>query len=304
MTSMSTLSEDEVTILKMRAGINMELPTANICHFHENKLGEKFENEQTKCCNLFNKHAKKKKKIEGTHKMTLKMAQVLQSKDYTKAVPGKKFCRNCYDVCKSMCDADAEDTEETSEGNDEDTQYEVEMHKQEVREKLNESLGAFDISPLKTHGMQKRTQVNSAKEKLDRSFEKQKDAVKDILEIQTPELGSGSRVPQRELETKAADLDRLVDAMTEKLKKPLSTSEKITLMTLAPESWSRQQVSKYFGVSEYVVWEARSLKEKKGIISVPDKRIGRGLSEEVINSVKAFYEDDEFSRMMPGGRIL
>ena len=209
-----------------------------------------------------------------------------------------------------MTDTDAEeradgntDAEECADGNDEEvSEYETERKKEEVRDRLNESLSVFDISPLKTHSMQKRTQVNSAKEKLERSFEKQKDAVKDILQIQTPELGSSSRITRRELETKAADLDRLVDAMVEKLKGPLTTSEKIQLMTLAPESWSRQKVAQHFGVSEYVVREARSLKEKKGIISVPDKRVGRGLSQEVIDSVKAFYEDDEFSRMMPGGK--
>ena len=203
-----------------------------------------------------------------------------------------------------MYDANTEDTEETSEGNDEDNQYEVERHKEEVREKLNESLGAFDISPRKTHSMQKRTQVNSAKEKLDRSFEKQQGAVKDILEIRTPKLGSGSRDPRRELETKAAHLDRSVDAMTEKPKKPLTTSEKITLMTLALQSWSRQQVATYFGVGEYDEQEARSFKKKMvlflSLINILEEVSLRKLS----TLSKRFMRMTSFPDYWQGERIL
>ena len=55
---------------------------------------------------------------------------------------------------------------------------------------------------------------------------------------------------------KALELDRLHDLMKEKLANA-STSEKIQIMTLAPDSWSRDHCSKFFKVSEYIVRTAR-----------------------------------------------
>ena len=48
----------------------------------------------------------------------------------------------------------------------------------------------FDISPLKSHGLQRRTQISMAQEKLERSYEKQEETAADILEISSPEFGS------------------------------------------------------------------------------------------------------------------
>lgn len=67
--------------------------------------------------------------------------------------------------------------------------------------KLNESLSMFDISPLKSHGLQRRAQISLAKEKLESSYKKQKETATDILKISSPEFGS-STSSERELVTK------------------------------------------------------------------------------------------------------
>ena len=41
---------------------------------------------------------------------------------------------------------------------------------------------------------------------------------------------------------------------------------------------------------------------EKGILEMPEPKKGRTLSQEIEDSVKLFYEDDEFSKMMPGSR--
>ena len=51
--------------------------------------------------------------------------------------------------------------------------------------------------------------------------------------------------------------------------------------------------------SKYSIRVARKLKEEKGILSVPNPRHGKTLSED-IRKVVNFFEDDEFSRIMPG----
>ena len=142
----------------------------------------------------------------------------------------------------------------------------------------------FDISPLKSHGLQRRTQISMAQEKLERSCEKQKETAADILEISSPEFGSptGRQGSERELVTKAADLDCLLDTMKAKLEDGyIKTGEKIQMMTLTPESWSYKEVSKYFSVSKCILPEACTLNENRGILSLPDKKKGRGLYQEV-----------------------
>ena len=86
------------------------------------------------------------------------------------------------------------------------------------------------------------------------------------------------------------------------MKEKLKTSDyktKIQVLTLTPESWSRRQAAEFFEESEYSIRVARKLKEEKGILSVPNPRHGKTLAED-IRKVVNFFEDDEFSRIMPG----
>ena len=71
-------------------------------------------------------------------------------------------------------------------------------------------------------------------------------------------------------------------------------------MTLAPDSWSRGQCAQFFNVSEYVVRTARDLKKDKGILAKPSPKRGKILSPEIVEKVIQTYEDDEFSRQLPG----
>ena len=67
-----------------------------------------------------------------------------------------------------------------------------------------------------------------------------------------------------------AELERLYDAMREKLK-TASYPEKIQILTLIPDKWSREYASKQFDVSEYLIRTAHELKNFGGIFakSVP-----------------------------------
>ena len=87
------------------------------------------------------------------------------------------------------------------------------------------------------------------------------------------------------------------------MKEKLKTSDyknKIQVLTLTPESWSRRQAAEFFEESEYSIRVARKLKEEKGILSVPNPRHAKTLSEDIRKVVVNFFEDDEFSRIMPG----
>ena len=48
--------------------------------------------------------------------------------------------------------------------------------------------------------------------------------------------------------------------------------------------------------------KSRKLARKKGILALPEPKYGKCFSKKVEDFVKLFYEDDEYSRLMPGAK--
>ena len=65
--------------------------------------------------------------------------------------------------------------------------------------------------------------------------------------------------------------------MKEKIK-ITNFNETVQILTMTPESWSREYAANYFDVSEHLVRKARNLKSEKGILSFPDKKVGRSVA--------------------------
>ena len=104
-----------------------------------------------------------------------------------------------------------------------------------------------------------------------------------------------------ELTSQAADLSTLMDTLKEKVNASSKFSERIQLLTLTPDSWSRERVATEFEVSEHVVRAARKLKEEKGILpAITSKPAGNRLLQSTIDAVTQFYLDEEISRYCPG----
>ena len=80
----------------------------------------------------------------------------------------------------------------------------------------------------------------------------------------------------------------------------LHTLKRCRFLTIAPDSWSRQNCAEHFNVSEYLVRTARELKKVKGILAKPAQKQGKVISQNTIDLVLSMYEDDEFSRQMRG----
>ena len=122
----------------------------------------------------------------------------------------------------------------------------------------------------------------------------------DAYVVSTDQLASSESVNViSETEQKASELDRLHNLMKENLT-TATYSEKIQILTLAPDSWSRRYCAEHFNVSEYLVRTARELKKIKGILAKPAQKQGKVISQNTIDLVLSMYEDDEFSRQMRG----
>ena len=73
--------------------------------------------------------------------------------------------------------------------------------------------------------------------------------------------------------------------------------KQIPLLTLASDSWTQQKAALYFNVKLYSIRKAALLKKEQVLTKVPRKK-GHQLDDDVINLVKQFYEDNEYSRML------
>ena len=88
-----------------------------------------------------------------------------------------------------------------------------------------------------------------------------------------------------------------------KLNEKLNISDrrqKVQILTLVPDRWSIEQVSKCFCVPHYLARQARQQKIDGSILSLPPKQARNRIGDEFQEKVKAFYESDEVSRMCPG----
>ena len=81
-----------------------------------------------------------------------------------------------------------------------------------------------------------------------------------------------------------------------------SGQKQMQLLTLVPDSWKPDKIMEEFGVSEYKVRRAKDLKSKSGILTEPKPKVGMRLDKAVEERVKAFYEEDGHSRLLPGSK--
>ena len=160
---------------------------------------------------------------------------------------------------------------------------------------MNKSFHYSGVSPIKLHGATKARQITTTKEKLQRvKYFDEKQAARvvgvEVGKIREKSLEDKIRKEERE---KAAELDKLHFLLKEKI--TASTKrEKIKLLTLVPDSWSRKQAAEFFNVTEYLVRTARRLKKEKGMLAEPERKAGKSLPDATI--AVAFYEDDKFKK--------
>ena len=121
------------------------------------------------------------------------------------------------------------------------------------------------------------------------------------VDVQDLEQSCSTQQSNTLLEGKAENFDKLMYLLKEKLNVS-SSREKLKILTLVlgQESWSRKDAARFFGVSEYLIRTARSLKETKGILADPEPKNGKSIEVYVEEAVSLFYEDDEYTRLLPG----
>ena len=88
------------------------------------------------------------------------------------------------------------------------------------------------------------------------------------------------------MKEKVNDLVILHEEMQEKLK-AASYSQRIQILTLVPNKWSRMYCSEYFNILEYLVLTSHEIKKVGEILAKP--------APETLHLVTNVSEDDNFS---------
>ena len=160
------------------------------------------------------------------------------------------------------------ENEEIDDPDNTHTQYDTTDTDQEFDEcetpkkKLNVSLQSMGVSSMDSlHAVAEHSRINQAKRKLGKVVDNSKSNLCEAYTIDMDQINvneSNDKVNESQVNEKAIELDRLQEAMKAKLK-TATYPEKIQILTLVPDKWSRKYCAEYFNVSEYLIRTAREL---------------------------------------------
>ena len=169
------------------------------------------------------------------------MTQQLKAKNFD-VQPGHMLCCQCITAYENIINASSSDIEmeetpmdDTDEDALDDATYEV---YETPRKGLNTSLETVGMSPVNLHGVPQHSCATSTKQKLDKDVGMYKSTIAEAYYMSKDALDTSDSVfDTSDAQWKAAELERLHDAMREKLKTALYP-EKIQILTSSPDKWS------------------------------------------------------------------
>lgn len=103
-----------------------------------------------------------------------------------------------------------------------------------------------------------------------------------------------------DLKNKASLYDEMMEQFKDKYNQLENVPDKIQLLTALPMSLSIRNIQEQFECNRYMVRVSKNLLSTKGAVSKPGPKKGHPLSDDAINKVKNFFEDDDITRIMPG----
>ena len=238
------------------------------------------QNNRKYCCDPFQVHKTKRTK-------DLRLVTAEQAKCNPSLVQvGIKICTNCRKQLQRVVEVEPPLENLFSEEEDDFVPPEIEF------ESLNETLGQIGESPLSQQKIMSRSRYLPQKKK----------RVHDTLERKF-DAACGSS-PSLIMDVSSDEEDgmpaEIVQKLIAKFRSTESRSEKITVLTIFVQTWSRRKTMATFGCSQRMATQAMHLSLEKGILATPNPKTGKKLPENVSEAVENFYRQDDISRVMPG----
>ncbi|KAM7303334.1 hypothetical protein ISCGN_013295 [Ixodes scapularis] len=224
----------------------------------------------------------------GTSVISLELAIAILS---LKLVPGERLCPGCKVRCFQM---DVRFKQTTDKLTEEITSSEISKQEGAFPSSLSLKFTAVWEIPLSMG--QKHGKTNTDMQTM---LDSRSRNVSNLTNTADVNASSTSR-PTPTYEFRTGDYRRLMEDVQRRFDEERDRSKKISLLTLAPSSWSRKRIAQYFGASERQVRLAMSMKKENGILSCSTKRVNRPLDESTKRSVRNFYEDELVSICIRG----
>jgi hypothetical protein len=310
----SELEENQQQVVILRSAVDKNIFCAienpKICLYHIDVYVNKFTRKQISCCDPYKIH--RKKIALRLNILNIEMCTHINNKLLSKLKPGEKLCRKCYEIVKKEMEDDKTklpatiDEQPPPSPGSVDTResglsaFSTNSNEDVLINAANKTLEELGQTPIKLHGLNESQRLTYCKRKITQTVQSVQDEtskrVARALKVEPSELavaGPSSRNVQTDLMSFESFLNDL------KLKIKSSTyQQQISLLTLAPVTWSVSKISEEFGVSSHQVRKARQLKQSLGTI-LPEvcKKAGNKLPQETILVVRAWYEEDSVSRV-------
>lgn len=229
------------------------------------------------CCDPYKRH--KKKILKDLHLITREIIHRNPSMNLTLK---QKICKRC----KSELNKSVSPEPSICEESDNESVEDIVADEYEKAE-LNSILSKIKETPIKA------TRVSHSPHYATTKFKKIEGAVKRKLELVTNQsILSSDSDDKAQIE--------IVEQLKEKFNSVTKHSEKITILTLLPKSWTRTKIMTEFHCSNYMVRKAKALVKEFGVLATPNPRLGKRLGSDVTAKVHELYHSQEVSREMPG----
>lgn len=147
---------------------------------------------------------------------------------------------------------------------------------------INKSLGAFEISPIK---------MTQAKSRISQKFNLLADKGKKLFNITEAEQAPEKKAVESD--------DRIfINNLKEKLGN-MTYEEKISALTIVPETWTYSRFQEEFGVTKHFVTIVKSMQQQK-VDKRERKKRADSINPEIIKRCEDFYRKSYISRELPG----
>ena len=287
------LSEIEQVLVSKRSGSSARY----LCEKHRQEYLKLYEFNQRFCCDPFEKH---RKRAQPRFTITLEESRAMTS---THLIPGKKLCNSCKIEVRNRMSSEASDsaddgstTSATSSNQDNDT-----TAANALISTLNVLSPTSTISPIKTFQTNTQRKESTKKRKLSAIYEASNVILSTCLDVSS--TASNQTVPSTSTDSwndtvkKAAEFDNIFEKMKSLcLGDTLTRSQKLQVLSICPNFQSREKFAQDFNVSKRIVTQARSI----DFMALPPPRAVVPFPRETKEAVIKFYEDDQFSRLLPG----
>lgn len=261
-----------------------------------------FSSDRIRCADYKRLHKKViyKKHGHSNFRQVKDFASTLRRLGFTSASTSDELCYSCYKHYETLVNAK---TGSASYGENRGTSQEdaTFVPSEELVQAVNESVSALevDITPLKlpsairtkrrrAYGKRKQHQVASTLSSIARM------KIQEVYELSSTDSASSGG--------KCQGCEEWQDNVRQALSAADTHIEKTQLLTLLPETMSRQDALKNFpSATKYLIDKARAVKKERGIWGKSDPYLGHAIPSDHITIARDYYLDDNMdcSRQSP-----